>query len=510
MKLNINYQDRPVFWGIFAPLSLVFSGLLLLQYWIASIEISAHILGHFTDDQKTGVREFYVDLKNQTWALSSILDGIVHDAEIELALAQVDPQEGFFEAQRKKFDNLRSNDSITELNFYRPDRSCVLRFHDPHLSNEELKEFKLQEPDPQHPLELNPNGTLTVNLVKPILKASQTVGYAELKMNMEKIFELRKTTDVAVAFLIRKAKLQSASRDPQMGLDRSPQWNRFSQIAVGYSSWGTLPTPFDKFLENYSFDQPQFNWTDSVLIDHRNWMSHMIPLETSPDNTVGYLMLSHDITPGIKMMEKKDRWGFIFLLSVVGLLVLIYYLSHKTDASINKNKDALMDRERLLDATLNSIGDGVMVCDQEARVTRLNPISEQLTGWSADYVGRPITEVFNIVNEATRLNVENPVFRSIKEGCIVGLANHTVLIGKDGTEVPIADSCAPIIDHHQQIAGAVLVFRDVTKEHHDLLKLEHLNRQLDGLAKEAQASNLAKSEFLANMSHEPKFCKEMA
>jgi PAS domain S-box-containing protein len=122
--------------------------------------------------------------------------------------------------------------------------------------------------------------------------------------------------------------------------------------------------------------------------------------------------------------------------------------------------------EEKLSVTLYSIGDAVMSTDAEGRVTLLNPLAEKLTGWTlAQAVGCPVGDVFNIVNQDTREPATIPVKETLEKGTIQGLANHTVLIALDGSECAIADSCAPIRDREGQVVGAVLVFRDVTKEY---------------------------------------------
>jgi len=124
---------------------------------------------------------------------------------------------------------------------------------------------------------------------------------------------------------------------------------------------------------------------------------------------------------------------------------------------------ALRESEQGLRTTLASIGDGVMATDTARRVTRLNKVAEELTGWSAeDARGRPLEEVFHIINEQTREPAKDPVARVLASGRIEGLANHTVLVARDGSERPIADSAAPICDASGRIAGVVLVFRDIT------------------------------------------------
>ncbi len=117
-----------------------------------------------------------------------------------------------------------------------------------------------------------------------------------------------------------------------------------------------------------------------------------------------------------------------------------------------------------LSVTLYSIGDAVIATDKESLITFMNPVAEALTGWKmADAVGTPLDTVFDIVNEETRLPVQSPTTQALREGTVVGLANHTVLLAKDGTERPIDDSAAPIRDEAGEVAGVVLVFRDISE-----------------------------------------------
>lgn len=115
--------------------------------------------------------------------------------------------------------------------------------------------------------------------------------------------------------------------------------------------------------------------------------------------------------------------------------------------------------------TLFSIGDGVIVTDAAGRIDFLNPAAEHMTGWTeGEARGRPVDEVFSIVNEENRRPADNPVARILREGLIVGLANHTLLLSRDGREIPIADSGAPIHKENGLIGGVVLVFSDQTAE----------------------------------------------
>ncbi len=127
-------------------------------------------------------------------------------------------------------------------------------------------------------------------------------------------------------------------------------------------------------------------------------------------------------------------------------------------------QEALRESEQRYATTLASIGDAVIATDVEGRVTFMNAVAEELTGWSlTEAATQPIPQVFNIINEQTRQTVEDPVARVLWYGMIVGLANHTLLIRKDGMEIPIDDSGAPIKNWKGETTGVVLIFRDITE-----------------------------------------------
>jgi PAS domain S-box-containing protein len=129
-----------------------------------------------------------------------------------------------------------------------------------------------------------------------------------------------------------------------------------------------------------------------------------------------------------------------------------------------KAEESLRKSEQRWATTLASIGDAVIATDIDAKITFMNVVAEELTGWTlSEAMAKPVTTVFDIVNEQTRQKVENPVTKVLKQGNIVGLANHTVLVRKDRTDVPIDDSGAPIRDPNGTTTGVVLVFRDITE-----------------------------------------------
>lgn len=159
--------------------------------------------------------------------------------------------------------------------------------------------------------------------------------------------------------------------------------------------------------------------------------------------------------------------------------------------------------ERWLSAVLTSIGDAVIATDGRGRVSFTNPVAQALTGWGeAEAKGKPLEDVFAIVSEDDRREVESPVARVIREGIVLGLANHTVLVARDGTERTIADSAAPIKNEGDEIVGAVLVFRDVSEDRRREEERERLLAAEQAARSEAETANRAKDRFLAVLSHE--------
>ncbi len=166
---------------------------------------------------------------------------------------------------------------------------------------------------------------------------------------------------------------------------------------------------------------------------------------------IGYLLIGTDNTARKQVEAERQH-----LLEV----------QEETNKKLQQTNVTLQVSEEKFAVTLHSIGDGVIATDAEARVTLLNPLAEKLTGWTqAQAAGRLVDEVFSIINKETRLAAAIPVMDTLAHGTIQGLATHTVLISRDGSECDIADSYAPIRDRDGVVIGAVLVFRDVTGEY---------------------------------------------
>ena len=160
----------------------------------------------------------------------------------------------------------------------------------------------------------------------------------------------------------------------------------------------------------------------------------------------------------VDLSHAGDAVGLLAYLFTCALIIVFGEAARVGRARVTEGREVFR-------ITLRSIGDAVITTDIEARITYLNEVAESLTGWShREALGQPLERVFQIVNEVTRRPVENPATRALREGVVVGLANHTVLIKKDGAECPIDDSAAPIRNEQGFVSGCVLIFRDVTAQ----------------------------------------------
>ena len=190
-------------------------------------------------------------------------------------------------------------------------------------------------------------------------------------------------------------------------------------------------------------------------------------------------------------------YGTLAATSLFGLLVVLFasFIIHRDFARRHRAEMALRESEENLSITLHSIGDAVLVTDLEGRVARMNTVAERLTGWpGAEARGRPVEEVFRIVNEQTREPAVGPVAKALATGETQGLVNHTALIARDGAARPIADSAAPIRDVAGRVSGVVLVFRDVSEERRAERTIREQNEKLEQRVRERTAQLRASEE----------------
>lgn len=243
------------------------------------------------------------------------------------------------------------------------------------------------------------------------------------------------------------ASIVESSADAVLGTDLNgaiTTWNRGAERIYGYSAAEAIGKPVSMLAGPERSDEM------SRELEHIRRGEHVQNFETIRITKDGQrLNVSLTVSP---------------IYDATGKIVGTSGIARDVTERVRARAEIAELSERLR-ITLSSIGDGVIATDAGGNVTWLNPVAEELTGWEIDEAsGNPLPKVFRIVNEETRNPVESPVAKVLAEGRVVGLANHTLLIARDGREYAIADSAAPIRDAEGNIVGVVMVFRDSTDD----------------------------------------------
>jgi len=219
-------------------------------------------------------------------------------------------------------------------------------------------------------------------------------------------------------------------------------------------------------------------------------------LGTGPGLVVAFAFeLTLDYFAGFPFTAKAAAIAFNRLVLFVSLVIFA--------GSRRGAERRLREQREWLRVTLSSIGDAVIATDLDGSVNFINPTAEALTGWTtAQAIRKPLGSVYRVINEETREPVESPFSVIKREGAVVGLANHTTLIARDGREIPIEDSGAPIKDSDGRIIGVIVVFHDVSERRRAALAREQMLKREHAARLAAESADRIKDEFLATVSHE--------
>ena len=238
---------------------------------------------------------------------------------------------------------------------------------------------------------------------------------------------------------------------------------------------------FRAYLQLVSIGKDQMDEVRKVVADMQEKEHNQLRLRQEQTNSTYRTALATGLATALL--------GLVMVAAIVWLLDRNLHARQKAAAAVHEQREWFR-------TTLSSIGDAVIATDTAGRVAFLNVVAESLTGWTQDEAqGQPLDVVFRIVNEQSRQEFDNPALRALKDGQIVGLANHTLLIARDGTERPIDDSAAPIRNDKGRIVGAVLTFHDITER-------RHMDKELQARAEELTDADRRKNEFLAMLAHE--------
>jgi PAS domain S-box-containing protein len=413
-----------------------------------------------------------IALDQQAIGLAAATQSIVADAAVQKGVREGDA-DGLLAAWRSVFERLHRENHLTHFYFFDKNRVCILRVHQPERRGDRINRFTALAAErtgkAASGIELGPLGTFTLRVVQPVFEGGTLVGYVELGKEIEDVLQaIYIQSDNQLAVVIRKEHLKRRDWEGGMRmLGRKADWDRLPRNVVSYASQGRLPDAFASWADNEAGDHAHGETNSGIAFDGKDWRVSSMPLRDVSGKEVGDLLVMRDMTVETaafaRLVTVGGTTGAVLLTLLVGF---IYVLLRRTDRGIRVQQTQLRKSEEYLAITLHSIGDAVIATDTDSRVVRMNPVAEQLTGWPlAEGVGKPLAEIFRIVNVRTRNPVPDPLEKALTTGEVVTLANDTTLIARDGAERQIADSAAPIRDAQGHIRGAVLVFHDVTAEY---------------------------------------------
>src|SRR5215471_12558793 len=232
-------------------------------------------------------------------------------------------------------------------------------------------------------------------------------------------------------------------------------------------------------------------------------------IKTDPDTaSILVIQTSATFTAGSDRIRGLEGGADAYLTEPIGAEELIANI--RAIMRLRNAEQEVRRREAWLKTVMSSIGEAVITTNLEGGVTTINPVAQHMIGLAdAEAEGRPLMEVFRVVNEQTRQPSENPVVKVLQEGSHTGLANNTLLVSKGGEETPVEGSADPIKDERGNVIGVVLTFRDVTgrkrmekAREHLLIYEQEARREADVARRRAEEASRSKDEFLATVSHE--------
>lgn len=245
-------------------------------------------------------------------------------------------------------------------------------------------------------------------------------------------------------------------------------------INLGYTTMGPL-TKGEQVYQTVEADPPDLILMDIRLKGDVNGIEVADDLKRQGKGCPIIYLTAHADPDTIDRAKKTGPYGYIVkpfsdreLQSTIEIALYKYQMERR-----------LQENQQWLETTLRSIGDGVIATDMEGNVSFINPVAESLTGWNTEKaLGKPLQKIFKIVNENSGEPCENPADKVIQTGQIIGLANHTLLISRDGRRIPIKDSGAPIQLNGTENIGVVLVFQDDSENRKAEREIRKNNEQL--------------------------------
>ena len=486
-------SPRPILWRLWPPLAAITAVVVAATAFFLWQQQRQRLDQAIAAQNLMVSHELLVDMHNQAESLTLALESIAADPSLPGAIRAGDAAR-LLSVWRPVFEAMRRENHVTHFDFLDPNRVCLLRVHNPPRRGDRIERFTAREAErtgkTASGLELEALGEITLRAVRPVFAGGALAGYVELAKDGDDILRLREGyAGQELALTIRKDQLSQA------------QWVAGRRELGRPADWESLPRNWATYVSQAALSNTVTAWANPAPTPPgspaaareadrggKRWRFASTPLRDVSGREIGDLWALLDIT---EASADFARWlvlgGAVSGLGLTLVLALIYVLLRRADLGIRAQQAALESGQQHLAATLHSIGDGVIVCDAGGNVVRLNAMAETLTGWSTGEArGLPIISVFRIIHAETRQPAEIPVGRALREDRVIGLANQTVLIARNGVERQIADSCAPVHGVEGGTLGAVLVFRDVTEEQRQRQVLIESEARLQAITNSAQ------------------------
>ena len=388
-------------------------------------------------------------------------------------------REGLQRLSGALFERLREAFHVSHLYFVTPEGVCFFRCHRPEDYGDPIQMGALRTAmrtgEPAYGVDVGKVGDFTLRYVWPWRYGGKQDGYLCLGIHLKDLAEaIQRNLNAQIILAFDKTYLtQERFEHGRQMFGYHGQWETYPHVVIAYQGLPELPGEIHRrFQSGRPFGVEEVFRVES---GPQIWEVGGIVLRNGMGQKVGYLLVLNDVTARVDL-ARKGLWlsaslGVVF---GCGLLIFLATVTRLAEGQLRKAFSDLSQQRQWFAATLHSIGDGVISTDPQGCVVDMNPAAERMTGWTtAEALGKPIQEVFRIVQASTGQEAPNPVHQALQTGQVVELSNDTTLIGRDGSQRQIADTCAPIREQTGQVLGAVLVFHDVSKEYH----LKHTLRE---------------------------------
>lgn len=479
---NSDKLPKPLLWKLLPPLMILIVILTLVSFLILKQQHWNYLISNIQNKTTEIADSLQNSLKQQTSGLLATTALIADNKELQEAL-KAGNSEQLFSDWRNLFDLLRKEINLSHFHFFNKNRVCILRLLKPTQKGDIINRFTAQEAErtlvPSSGIELGVLGTLTLRTVRPVFSNNELIGYIEFGKEIEDVIRsLHIEEHEQIAILLHKTYIDRKAFESGMSeLHRDVEWDLFPNHIITYSSQGRIPNSLIHIINktlntNHIASKSQSLQAIGSPNIEDTWSVHTSLIKDASGQNIGDIVVMKDISH-----ETQEFFTLVTLAGTTCGVILTIIMSfaiillRKTDLRINTQQQALHERAEQLSATLRSIGDGVISCDNNENITHINKIAEALTGWSAhEAYGKHLSEVFNVTYSSTNIALNTSQYKlltPISHGELNTTHKNTItenifLTSRDNIKRQIDNTRAPIRDIKGKIDGFVIVFRDIT------------------------------------------------